>query len=156
MIALLEAEAGFGFFANDTLLLIDTPPLKLETTGTAIAIQVATVSDITPIELGYDGSATSQLWAIDKDGNTTFKNINGSGTISITGGITSGGTITTTGALSSAMTLNVQTSASIAGLTTTGDSVISSATISLADGTAVAPSFKLASNTQTGYFRDWC
>ena len=150
--SVVVAEAGFGFFANDTLLLIDTPPLKLETTGTAIAIQVATVSDITPIELGYDGSATSQLWAIDKDGNTTFKNINGSGTISVTGGITSGGTITTTGAVSSA-TLNVQTSASIAGLTTTGDSVISSATISLADGTATAPSFKLASNTQTGYFR---
>ena len=146
------AEAGFGFFANDTLLLIDTAPLKLVTTGTAIAIQVATVSDITPIELGYDGSATSQLWSIDKDGNTTFKNINGSGTISITGGITSGGTVSTTGALSCA-TFNVQTSASIAGLTTTGNSIISSATIALADGTAVAPSFKLASNTQTGYFR---
>ena len=150
--SVVVAEAGFGFFANDTLLLIDTPPLRLETTGTAIAIQVATVSDITPIELGYDGSATSQLWAIDKDGNTTFKNINGSGSISLTGGITSGGTITTTGAVSSA-TLNVQTSASITDLTTNGNSIISSATISLADGTATAPSFKLASNTQTGYFR---
>jgi hypothetical protein len=146
------ADAGFGFFANDTLLLIDTPPLKLVTTGTAIAIQVATTIDITPIELGYDGSATSQLWSIDKEGNTTFKNINSGGSISVTGGITSGGTINTTGALSSA-TLNVQTSATISGLTTSGNTVISSATIALADGTATAPTFKLASNTQTGYFR---
>ena len=49
--SVVVAEAGFGFFANDTLLLIDTPPLKLETTGTAISIQVATVSDLSLIHI---------------------------------------------------------------------------------------------------------
>ena len=146
------ADAGFGFFANDTLLLIDTAPLKLVTTGTAIALQVATTTDITPIELGYDGALTSQLWSVDKDGNTTFKNINGSGSLSLTGGITASGTISTSGAISGG-TLNVQTSATISGLTTSGNTIISSATIAIADGTAAAPSFKLATNTQTGYYR---
>ena len=148
------AEAGFGFAAGESLGV--TPETLPTTSGTAFALSVGTVAQITPIEVKYDGGIVSQKWSIDKNGNATL----GTSSALSTGSIAST-TITNTAALTT-QSLTTSANASVGGsLTITGSLIangtsnaIADADIQLQDGSAAAPSLKLTNSNTTGLYRD--
>ena len=149
------SDAGFGYEVGETLLVTsDNPPT---TAGTAFDISVGTITEITPIEIQYDGGITSANWSILEDGTADF----GSGGVTIGGPLTTNGGITNTGNISST-SISTTAGGTIGGtLTVTGNltangssNTINNSSVSILNGTAAAPSLKLVNSTTTGLYRD--
>ena len=156
--AVTVSDGGYGFEANDTLILGEVA--VGETQGTGLNITIATLNQTKSIELGQDGRLTlgptgsntivspdgqisSSNWNISASGNGAFYALSSQTSLASTTTLSVGSTSTFTGLGTFNAGINVDGA----------DSDIKRTKIQITDGSAAEPSLSLFNSNTTGFYR---